>query len=371
MWSTGELCEYFVDQRKLADIPPRTVKKFHGCLLSALILPWTTALFTSLVSFNEGIVGIIFWSVSLGVLLGSLYNFIKLLVIDHKYGIVRNRLLLVLLVLLAFICPFAAAIKSIFTTTIDESTGEWTHHYFDVLFLLFVYIPVQAVFSSVMHYAYIRPLASASYPNYAEVVAREGRIFLNCWDWNDPRGLLPSIDDYDVKGRPTRSRLRPLYAFVVDENVLDSIESEKDRKRFAIYAGLSLMFALHAGFVPVILGFGFDRPIMIVFSVLCFVNFVPFLYFSIRLICLSLRYPVFKNSVALWVSLVLGTALAVGFTVAGYFNTINEFGEDGSLMVHLINGGTLLGYLVACLSYFIFVFYAYWNPLLRHFGKRP
>ncbi len=194
MWSTGELCEYFVDQRKLADIPPRTVKKIHGCLLSALILPWTTALFTSLVSFNEGIVGIIFWSASLGVLFGSLYNFIKLLVIDHKYGIVRNRLLLVLLVLLAFICPLAAALKSIFTTTIDESTGEWTHHYFDVLFLLFVYVPVQAVFSSVMHYAYIRPLASASYPNYAEVVAREGRIFLNCWDWNDPRGLLPSID---------------------------------------------------------------------------------------------------------------------------------------------------------------------------------
>lgn len=370
MWSTGELCDCFIDRRNLAGMSPSTMRKFYRYLFAASVWPWLTGLFTSLFSLNTEIMGPIFWGVSAGVFLVGLYNAIRSFVLDKKHRIVRNRFYLALFLLLAFICPIAVACKSIFTTTIDEATGDWTYHYFDPLFFLFVYLPVQFVYLGLMQSAYLKPLSLATYPNYAGVVSKEGKIFLNCWNWDSARRFLPSIDDYDVKGRAPSFRILPLYVYVIDEGALDSIQNNRDRKGFAINAGLSLAFAFQTGFVSIVLGFGFDRPILIVFSALCLVNFIPFIYFSIRLVCLNFKYRVFKNPVALWASLILGTALAAGFAIAGYFNTINGFDENGNLVVHLIDGGTFLGYLIAWLAYFLFVFFAYLDPFLRHFGKR-
>lgn len=244
---------------------------------------------------------------------------------------------------MVFIFPIAASIKSIFCRTIDSNTGEWIHC-FDLPFLIFVYAPVHFIYLGIFHAICIKPVLLAYYDNYADTISKEGRVFLNYWNWDSSRHRLPSIDDYDVKGKMTKGRRRPLYYFVVDEDVLDSIENNKARKGFAINATLSLIFGSFSGLQPVLLGFGFDHIITIVFFVLCLVNYVLFVYFFAKLVWLQSKYHAFKNTVALWLSFLFGAGVAAVFSVAGYFNTINIFNEKGKLMVHLVDGATLLGF---------------------------
>ncbi len=167
-------------------------------LFLSTFLP-STAFFTTIFEFNLNGPGLVFWPIAVFVFLVEFIHAIEVLYLDRKHKIVRDHGQLALINSLIFLIPLAAAVKSIFCTTFDPETGEW-NHYFDAMFLFLTYPLTCFFFIGFAKSFYFRPLLLANFENYPEVVAKEGRVFLEYWNWGTPRKRPPSINDYGIGG---------------------------------------------------------------------------------------------------------------------------------------------------------------------------
>ncbi len=211
MWSGKELSSCFVNPHELAALPKAYIKRALIYFCFAYSYPAVTAFIASIFPFRLDEISYLLWGSCVAMVLIGLYCAFLLLRLDKQYEMVWNHALLGLLLLFTFIFPVAAGVKSLFATTLDVETGEWTRHYFDFPFLFSVYIPIRLLYFAFVFYLFLRPLMLSLCPNYAEVVAKEGKIFMNYWNWDDARKRLPSIGDYDITGRGPGFRWPPHY----------------------------------------------------------------------------------------------------------------------------------------------------------------
>lgn len=327
------------------------------------LVPPVTAIFTTVFPCRYAGIGQIMLLLFIFLLSVTSCPFVRLLQLDKEHGIARSHDLFVLIMSVFFIFPIAATIKSFFATVINAETGEY-EPYFDFLFLLFVYAPVHYTYLGFAYAIYLKPMILCWYPNYASVVSKEGRVFLNYWNWDGSRKRLPSIDDYDVKGNLGKSPRKPLCFYVVDEEVLGSIKDNRHRKGFATCSCLSLIFALLAGLCPVLVGFDFNDAVGILFFALCVATYAFFISFSAKLLWLQSKYHVFKNVAVLWTFLVFEALIAPGFALGEFFSA------GGCFAIHPIDFVALLFFVIIFVLFLLLVYYAYLSTFWRHRGKR-
>ena len=363
MWSKEDPSTYFIDHRRLAKLPKSVKSPFMWMLYFVCLFPCMTAVFTKV--FPIGLHGVGQYTLLLTAFLLSVAfcPFVRLLRLDKRNKIARNHGLFVLIVSVVFILPVAASIKSVFATVINPETGEYKP-YFDYLFLLLVYAPIHYCCLGFVYAVYLKPLMLAQYLNYAEVISKEGVVFLNYWNWGSKRKRMPSVDDYDVKGRVRNGPIRPLCSYVVEEDALSSMDDNKSRKKIAICSSLSLVFSLLSGLWPVIAGFGFDDVVGILFFVVFLINYALFVSFSAELIWLDHKWRVFKNTGALWACLIMGALIAPAFVIVEYFS------GGGRFTIHPVDLVALLFYAVVLICYVLLVYSAYLGAFFRHYGKR-